>query len=67
MSMPLLGASISYYFRSGEKASLTLRAIDMLNKSENITQLSGENYILQQSSNTLGRVILLSLKYRIGN
>jgi Outer membrane protein beta-barrel family/Carboxypeptidase regulatory-like domain len=67
ISMPLLSAGISYYFMKGEKASFTLSGLDLLDKSENIQQVSEANYLMQQTSNTIGRLLMLSFKMRIGS
>jgi hypothetical protein len=66
VSIPLLSAGISYYFLRGEKASFTLSGLDLLNKSENILQVSESNYLMRQTSNTIGRLVMLTFKLRIG-
>ena len=66
-SIPLLNASVSYYFLKGNKATLTILASDILNKSTGIRQITEANYIMQQESNTLLRYYMLKFKYRIGN
>ena len=65
-SIPLLGAGISYFFLKSEKASITLKAYDLLDKSSNISQSSSSNYIIYSESNTIGRYIMLIFKMKIG-
>jgi hypothetical protein len=65
-SIPLLNASISYYFLKKNKASLTILASDILNKSTGISQVTEASYIMQQESNTLVRYFMLKFRYRIG-
>ncbi|MBT3207901.1 MAG: outer membrane beta-barrel protein [Bacteroidetes bacterium] len=66
VSIPFLSASISYFFLPGEKASFSLRGYDLLDKSENIKQITATNYLMQQTSNTIGRYIMLSFSMKIG-
>jgi hypothetical protein len=65
VSIPLVSAGLSYYFLKKEKASFTLGGVDLLNKSENILQVSEVNYLMQQTSNTIGRLIMLTFKLKI--
>ena len=66
LNIPLLSASISYFFMKSEKASLTLRGFDFLDKSSNISQVSTASSIMYQESNTIGRYVMLVFKMRIG-
>jgi len=66
ISIPLLSAGISYYFLEGKRGSFSLQGLDLLNKSENIKQISEVNYLMQQKSNTLGRLVMLVLRMKIG-
>ncbi len=65
ISIPLVSVRLSYYFMRGEKASLTLSGSDLLDKSQNIKQVSEANYLMQQTSNTIGRLIMLTFKMKI--
>lgn len=65
LSIPSVDAEINYYFLEGERAVLSLRAIDLLDKNKGFQQVSDVNYIMQINSNTLGRYILLSFRYRL--
>jgi len=65
INMPLIDAGISYYFLKGNRGVLTLRGIDLLDKNTGFQQISDVNYLMQINSNTLGRYIMLSFKYRL--
>lgn len=64
-SIPLIDASISYYFMKGEKGVLMLKGIDILNRNSGFQQTSDMNYLMQVANNTLGRYVMLSFKYRL--
>ena len=50
----------------GGRATVSLQINDILNQSKNITRQITDNYILDSSSNTLGRYFLVSFTYRFG-
>jgi len=64
ISIPILGTEVSYFFLKGRRASLLLQGIDLLNKNKGIERISELNYLRERRSNMLGRVIMLSFKYR---
>jgi len=66
VSIPLLTAGISYYFLRGERASLTLRGYDLLNKQVGFERISQTNYLMQREWNTIGRYVMLEFHMRIG-
>jgi hypothetical protein len=66
VSIPLLTAGISYYFLQGERASLTLRGYDLLNKQIGFERISQNNYLMQREWNTIGRYVMLEFHMRIG-
>ena len=66
VSIPLLTAGISYYFLKGERATLSLRAYDLLNKQVGFQQISQTNYLMQREWNTIGRYVMLEFKMRLG-
>jgi len=66
VSIPLLTAGISYYFLRGERASITLRGYDLLNKQVGFERISQTNYLMQQEWNTIGRYVMLEFHLRIG-
>lgn len=65
ISIPLFGAEMNFYFLSGNRAVLSLQAVDILNKNTGLTRISEINYLMQRTSNILGRYVLLSFKYRL--
>ncbi|RLD23014.1 MAG: hypothetical protein DRI70_09920, partial [Bacteroidetes bacterium] len=66
VSIPLLNAGISYYFLRGERATLSLRGYDLLNKQQGIQYISQGNYLMQREWNTIGRYVMLEFKLRFG-
>lgn len=64
-SVPLIDASISYYFMKGERGVFNLKGIDLLNRNTGFQQTSDINYLMQVNNNTLGRYVMLSFKYRL--
>jgi hypothetical protein len=66
VNIPLLTAGISYYFLRGERASLTLRGYDLLNKQVGFERISQTNYLMQREWNTIGRYVMLEFHMRIG-
>lgn len=66
VSIPLLTAAISYYFLRGERASLTLRGYDLLNRQVGFQRISQTNYLMQREWNTIGRHVMLEFHLRIG-
>jgi len=67
VSIPLINASISYYFLEGGKVGLILHGFDLLGKFSNFQQTNGPNYIMEQDKNAIGRHVMLSLKLRMGS
>ena len=66
VSIPLITAGISYYFLRGERASLTLRGYDLLNKQQGFERISQTNFLQQREWNTIGRYVMLEFHIRIG-
>jgi hypothetical protein len=65
ITIPLMGAEVSYYFLKNNRASFTLQGIDLLNRNTGIERTSEFNYLKEQRSNMLGRFFMLSFKYRL--
>ena len=65
VSIPLASARISYYLK-GEKATLTLEAVDLFDKNSDFRRISEANYLQQQERNTLGRYAMLLLQLKVG-
>ncbi len=64
VSIPLITASMSYAFMQAEKASLTLKGFDLLNKFVGIQRISNGNYLQQKEWNTIGQYFMLTFAYR---
>jgi len=65
VSIPSIDAALSFYFLEGNRGVINLRVIDLLNRNTGFQQISDINYLMQVNSNTLGRYLLLSFKYRL--
>ena len=63
--VPLLQAEISRYLLKSNRGTITLKGYDLLNKNTGVAQTSAYNYLQTTTSNTMGRYVLLSFKYRI--
>lgn len=65
ISIPILKASVSYYFLKAKRGVIILDAFDLLNKNTGIQRISEMNYLQQKQSGIIGRYIMLSFKYRL--
>jgi hypothetical protein len=63
--IPLLQLEIMRYLFKSNRGVLALKGFDLLNRNSGITQTSEFNYLQQQQSNTIGRYVMLSFKYRL--
>lgn len=63
--IPLLRAEVSYYFLAHNRGVLTLLAHDLLDKNQNVVRISELNFMRETRSNTIGRYVMLSFKYRL--
>jgi len=66
VSIPLLNASISYFFLKGNKAGIILQGYDLLDKFSNFQHTNRPNYIMEQENNTIGRFVMLRFMLRMG-
>jgi len=65
VNIPILRAEISRYFLKGNRGVITLNAFDLLDKNKGIERISEMNYLLERTSNVLGRYVMLTFKYRL--
>lgn len=65
ITIPLIGAEISYYFLKDNRGALTLQGIDLLNRNTGIERTNELNFLQEQRSNMLGRFFMFSFKYRL--
>ncbi len=65
VNIPILRAEISRYFLTGKRAVITLSAFDLLDQNKGLERISEMNYLLERTSNILGRYAMLTFKYRL--
>ncbi|MBK7029430.1 MAG: outer membrane beta-barrel protein [Bacteroidales bacterium] len=65
VSIPLLGAEMSYSFLRNHRGILQLESNDLLNENKGLQRTSEMNYLREIRSNIIGRYVLLSFKYRL--
>ncbi len=65
VSVPLLGAGITFSFLKNNRGLLTLTGFDLLNKNTGIERVSEMNYLRETRSSIIGRYVMLSFKYRL--
>jgi hypothetical protein len=65
VSVPLIGAEVSFYFLKNNRGMLSLTGFDLLNKNTGIERISEMNYLRETRSNTIGRYVMLAFKYRL--
>ena len=63
--VPLLRAQASFYFLAHNRGVLTLSGFDLLDKNQNVQRISELNYLRETRSNTIGRYVMLTFKYRL--
>jgi hypothetical protein len=65
LRVPLLRAELSYSFLAHNRGVLTLSGFDLLDQNQNVQRISELNYLRETRSNTMGRYIMLTFKYRL--
>ncbi|MFC2086516.1 outer membrane beta-barrel protein, partial [Bacteroidota bacterium] len=65
VNIPLLGAEMSYYFLKHNRGVLSISCFDLLDKNTLVQRTSELNYLREIQSNTIGRYIMISFKYRL--
>lgn len=63
--IPLTGVEVTHYFLKNNRGSLTFQGIDLLNRNTGIERTSDLNFIREQRSNMLGRLLMVSFRYRL--
>jgi hypothetical protein len=63
--IPLIRAEVSYYFLAHKRGVLTLSGHDLLDKNQSVVRISELNYMRETRSNTIGRYVMLTFKYRL--
>jgi Outer membrane protein beta-barrel family/CarboxypepD_reg-like domain len=64
-TIPILKAKLARTFLKSNRITLAVEVFDLLNKNNGLSRVSEYNYLQERSSNSIGRYILLSFKYRI--
>ncbi|MCP4314427.1 MAG: outer membrane beta-barrel protein [Bacteroidetes bacterium] len=65
IQVPLLRSEVSFYFLAHYRGVLTLKVHDLLDRNQNVQRLSELNYLRESRSNTIGRYVMLTFKYRL--
>ncbi|NJO90796.1 MAG: outer membrane beta-barrel protein [Chloroflexia bacterium] len=65
VQVPLLSAEISYHFLKNKRGQLSLNGYDLLNQNTGIQRLNELNYLRVIQSNSIGRYVMLSFKFRL--
>jgi len=65
LRIPLLRAGVSRYFLANNRGVLTLSANDLLDRNQNVQRISELNYLLETRTNSIGRYVMLTFKYRL--
>ncbi|HEY0654509.1 MAG TPA: TonB-dependent receptor family protein [Chryseosolibacter sp.] len=64
-SIPLLNLSVSRFLLKNKTGELKLAINNMLDKALGVTQMANINYIERQTTNSLGRIFMVSFTYSI--
>lgn len=62
--IPLVNLEISRYLFPDQRASLSLRVFDLLDKNQSLQRFSQNNQLLEQQSNIIHRYAMLTFSYR---
>lgn len=62
-TIPLWNASVSRYLLKNKSGELKFGVINLLDKNLSVTQTASTNYLQQQTTNNLGRYLMLSFTY----
>ncbi|PLX18931.1 MAG: hypothetical protein C0599_11525 [Salinivirgaceae bacterium] len=63
--VPLIEVGVQHHFLENNRATIALKCFDILDKNKGIDRISSYNYLQQTQSNTVGRFIMFTLKYRL--
>ncbi len=65
ITIPLIGAEINYLFLKNNRAMISLEGVDLLNRNRGISRSSSMNYLRETNSNTIGRFVMFTFKYKL--
>jgi hypothetical protein len=63
--VPIIELGVQHHFMENNRATIALKCFDLLDMNKGIDRISSYNYLQQNQSNTVGRFIMLTLKYRL--
>jgi hypothetical protein len=63
--IPLLRAEVNYFFLAHNRGVLSLSGFDLLDRNQNVNRISELNYLRETRSNSIGRYVMLTFKYRL--
>lgn len=63
--VPLVGGALNYRFLANNRAAVTLKISDLLNRNTGIQRLGELNYLREIRRNMLGRYLMLSFTWRL--
>jgi len=64
-SLHILNVNITEYLNPEKNVWLTLKAFNLLNKTVNVTQIYGDNFIQNIKTSALSRYFLLTVNFRL--
>jgi hypothetical protein len=64
-SIPILNAWLSRFILKANAGEIKLGVSNLLDKSLSVTQTASANYLQQETTNNLGRYIMLSFTYAL--
>ena len=65
IAIPLLKAELTRYFLKNNRGVISLELFDILDKNQGVERISEMNYLMEKQSNTIGRYLMLTFKYRL--
>lgn len=65
VEIPLISGKISHYMLKNKRGVLTLQVFDLLDQNTNLVRTGEMNYLMERQTNSIGRYVMLSFKYRL--
>lgn len=65
VEIPLISGQISHYMLKNKRGVLSLQVFDLLDKNTNLVRTGEMNYLVERQTNSIGRYVMLSFKYRL--
>jgi hypothetical protein len=64
LDVPLLSAEIDFFFKEDKTSSLVLEGSDLLNRDTGYNRYAENNTFREVHSSVIGRIVMLSYRYR---